>query len=373
MAVKVALLRTKSDGTKVYGLRINHNGKRKTVSVGTEAAANKAKSVAELQIAKGNLGAIEKTASPQFRSIAKNYLDFTQVSRSPKTHTRYSGLVRNYINKHIGKQPVDEITRGNIRDMLTKEYRNGASKSSIELMHTVCSNIFEFALDDGYIKSKPTSGILRKLELKRDKKDINPFTAEQIQNLINKIEISYQLFFKTSFQTGARVGELCALEWSHVNFAERTIKICQTADNQIIRKNTKTYLVRDVDMSENLAAALIEHKKKDKKDCFKKNIKQKYVFHREGKLYSQNTLLRRIQKACTDLGYGHHTVHDIRHTTASLLLAKGAPLPYVSKLLGHSSAKITLDVYSHYMPSENKGLVNLLDEGNNLQYKDNPV
>lgn len=369
MSVKVALIRTNADGSKTYGLRINHKGKRRTISVGTEAAAKKTKPIAEIELAKGRLGVLKKTTAPTFKAVGENYLLFAHVSRSKKTFTRYKGLLHNYIYRHLGSKPVDQVTRGDIRDMLTKIYKGGASKSSIELMHTVCSNVFEHAIDDELISSKPTAYILKKLELKRDKKDINPFTADQIRQLLAAVPPQYQLFFRMAFATGARVGELCALEWSHINLTEQEIKICQTADAQVIKESTKTYLVRDVDMSDSLRVDLMEHKKQDKKECFRVGIPQRFVFHHAGRLFSQNTLLRNVQRACAKLGIGHHTVHDIRHTTASLLLAKGAPLPYVSKLLGHSSPKITLDVYSHYMPSENKGLVNMLDEHQIVHYK----
>ena len=105
---------------------------------------------------------------------------------------------------------------------------------------------------------------------------------------------------------------------------------------------------------------LIELKKADKLKCFEQGIQQGPVFHKGGKLISDNTLRRKWDKACERIGIGHRRLHDIRHTTASLLLARGAPVTYVAEQLGHSSPQITLTTYAHYIPSENKGLVNLL-------------
>lgn len=55
-------------------------------------------------------------------------------------------------------------------------------------------------------------------------------------------------------------------------------------------------------------------------------------------------------------------MHDIRHTTASILLARGVSLMYVSQLLGHSSPKITWQVYSHFMPSEHNREIDSLSK-----------
>jgi len=50
-------------------------------------------------------------------------------------------------------------------------------------------------------------------------------------------------------------------------------------------------------------------------------------------------------------------VNDLRHIVASLLLNRGNSMLYVKEQLGHSSIKVTLDLYGHYLPSENRGLL----------------
>ena len=52
--------------------------------------------------------------------------------------------------------------------------------------------------------------------------------------------------------------------------------------------------------------------------------------------------------------------HDLRHTTASLLIQNGAPLAYVKDQLGHSSIKITVDIYGHLVPGANRQEMNRL-------------
>ena len=78
-----------------------------------------------------------------------------------------------------------------------------------------------------------------------------------------------------------------------------------------------------------------------------------------------NVKRRHFTKALTKAGLSHIRFHDLRHTFASLLLAKGAPITYVSRQLGHANPQITLGVYSHWIPEENqRDRVNMLPSVN---------
>ena len=69
-----------------------------------------------------------------------------------------------------------------------------------------------------------------------------------------------------------------------------------------------------------------------------------------------------FQPATEKLGMTEITIHSLRHTAASLLLSLGAPIPEVSKILGHASSKMTLDIYGHAYPSQTSTWMNKLGE-----------
>ena len=62
-------------------------------------------------------------------------------------------------------------------------------------------------------------------------------------------------------------------------------------------------------------------------------------------------------------GLKHRRLHDLRHTYASLLLSDGAPVAYVSEMMGHSSIELTVKRYGHLMPKRNRHYVNALPGG----------
>lgn len=71
------------------------------------------------------------------------------------------------------------------------------------------------------------------------------------------------------------------------------------------------------------------------------------------------TSRRRLRQTCERAGITVVTWHDLRHTFASHLVAKSAPLPAVQKLLGHSEVKMTMR-YSHLGPDQLRGAISLL-------------
>jgi site-specific recombinase XerD len=59
-----------------------------------------------------------------------------------------------------------------------------------------------------------------------------------------------------------------------------------------------------------------------------------------------------FRRLCARAGLGHWTLHELRHSAASIMLAQGTPLYVVSEVLGHASVAITKDVYGHLIGGE---------------------
>ncbi len=166
-----------------------------------------------------------------------------------------------------------------------------------------------------------------------------------------------------AIHTGIRSGELAALKWPDVDFHGKFL---------IIRKNivrgryhrTKTDQIHRVDISETLLAELIALKRTRKEEYLAvgKNEIPEWVFcNREGNPADMHNVKNRHFYKCLDkAGLRRIRYHDLRHTFASLLLQDGQSLKYVSDQLGHSSIKMTADVYGHLVPGANRQAVNRL-------------
>ncbi len=347
MGVKVRKIRKKADGSPVWGLRIDHAGQRKTVTVGSKRAAEAARVKVEASLAAGALEI--KPSAPPFLELAQEWLELIKASRSTSTYERYEGILRLHMQEI--NAPINKITRGQLRNFLLKLWKKGTSKSSIENIYSVISGVFRYAYDDEIIDKNPSRLLLKQLNFDEDRKEINPFSKEEFSNILKLCKSPYKDFFLVAYHTGARLGELSALEWSDIDFKARKISITKSIRRQEVSK-TKTKTSRTIEMNKTLTDHLLKMKEK---------AVYKRVFEiKEGKIIAPQSLRDNLKRCCRALGIKERTVHDIRHTTASTLLSRGANIVYVSKLLGHSTVSMTLDKYCHFMPSESCHDVDLL-------------
>src|SRR5439155_16184748 len=81
----------------------------------------------------------------------------------------------------------------------------------------------------------------------------------------------------------------------------------------------------------------------------------------DGRLMDKDHVAAAFRKIVKRVKLTAHRVYDCRHTYASLLLASGAPLTYVSAQLGHASAATTLRYYAKWIPSKGRRWADVLD------------
>ena len=155
-------------------------------------------------------------------------------------------------------------------------------------------------------------------------------------------------------RTGIRLGELLALEWSDIDWNKRIIEVSKTYDYRLkktrLPKNKKT---RTVD----LTPATVEALQNLRNQLRVVSIAGLVFVNGKGKRLIYNYLQRKLK----EVSPRPIRFHDLRHTYATLRIAKGDNIVDVSKQLGHSKVSMTLDKYAHWMPGEHKSQVDELD------------
>ena len=164
--------------------------------------------------------------------------------------------------------------------------------------------------------------------------------------------------------TGARLGEAVALRWVDVNLETRTARICRSFSSGVRLGPTKTGRERTVELSSRLVMCLAHIEP----NVFP-HAEDSLVFPNAtgGFLWAPNFRNKVFSKAVAKaLGPGrHYSPHCLRHTWASLHMARGTPLKWIQEQGGWTTAKQLLDTYGHYLPTESHGYADALSTAPN--------
>lgn len=273
-----------------------------------------------------------------------------------------------YLKRPLGCIQIDELRRADVLKALRSMQFRGLSRSSIEQARNVISGVCEYGIDYEYLAFNPCAGIMKRLGLKRtyNRNAATIFSQNEITLILDtclNYRPGHYPIFLTAFRTGMRLGELLALKWENINWRKKFVVVKESFRNGKLT-GTKNGKIRRVDMSDQLFDVLKALHMQRKREALKAGSHEivPIIFHTNGEYTSQNTI-RNIWKRILDKSkLDYRKFHAIRHTFASLLISGGQSLAYVKEMMGHGSIQITVDVYGHLIPSENRSAVNTLDD-----------
>lgn len=286
------------------------------------------------------------------------------------TRSKYESDIRVNILPNIGNVQLQALKAHHIQKMLNSLAPNHARKTLV-CIKGVLSTALHQAYVNGLIHSNPCD----KVTIPKggnEKREIRPMTQAEINAFLPIIKGSaYEDIIKIALFTGMREGEISGLQWKNIDFEAGTI----TIDHQLKRTKkgvyyfdeTKTHMIRKIKPANTVMKILAQHKKTQAAqqlaagNLWNEAPFSDLVFTNEfGKHNGANTLLHNVQKLAAKIGVDGFTFHDLRHTFAVTSLLAGDDIYTISKTLGHSSIKITLDTYSHYTDDlRNKASVNM--------------
>ena len=347
---------------------INYNGKRKSKKVGDKQAAEEVATKIRIKLKLGELKIGDENKLPSFKEYAEKWLEcYVRVMRRESTYDRYKEALRKHIYPVLGEKCLDQITRGEIRNLLTAQIGEGYARETVTLHKNIVGSIFGYALDEEIIASNPCIGITKRLEFTRKRRpEIEPLTSEEVALYLTTCHENYPEFYPLFLclaRTGLRLGEAIAIYLSDIDFNSKYIWIKRTyrRGKFTAPKNDKT---RKVDMSDQLTTVLKGLVTERKKEALRsgKGELSDLVFMHNGEIMEQNFVRRIHDRILRKAGLRKIRTHDLRHGYASLLLSKGESPVYVKEQLGHHSIQMTVDIYGHLIPSSNRQAVNKLDD-----------
>lgn len=249
---------------------------------------------------------------------------------------------------HFGEKPVGTITKAEILAFRTKladlPGRAGA-KLSNKRINGILAPMRQILAEaaDRYGFVSPTLN-LKPLRLR--KTDVEPFTLEQVQQMLATVRADWRNYFTVRFFTGMRTGEAHGLKWKYVDFDKRQILVRETfvlGEDEYTKTDSSQ---RDIQMTQVVFEALrAQHAATGKLSD--------YVFcNKEGKPLDNDNFGTRVwYPLLRHLGLKKRRPYQMRHTAATLWLASGEAPEWIARQLGHSSTEMLFRVYSRYVPN----------------------
>jgi integrase len=318
------------------------NGKRTSHSTKTKREAEAYKILSQFKkdlYARQDLGVTPIT----IRQYEFKYFRYIEQVYTVKTTSGIKSTFNQLIN-HFGDILLHQLTKKDLEEYFLKRMKDRSSYSAKRDLAYI-SGALKRAVNDGYLNFNPCEGIK---SFRLPEKFPLYYSKEEYLKLISVIEDrDLKDVVKFAVNTGLRQMEIISLKWNQVNLEDRFIML----DNQA--HLTKTKRVRNVPINQNSFDILKERKE---------NIISEYVFTYRGETIKQEYLIHKfkkyVYKAKINPGLNFHS---LRHTFASWLIQKGAPIYQVSKLLGHTNLSTT-EIYAHLRRDDLLLTSNLLND-----------
>jgi integrase len=342
---------------------ISHKGKRTSRKVGDKKAAEAVASTIRAKLQLGEFGFDDPKPAPTFKEHAKIWLSLPHDWKE-STRENYSVNLNNHVLPAFGSMPVNEIKRKDLKSFFDKKYAEGLNLNTIKLIRVPVNGTLSYAVELELIESNP----MRDLELKYKKKkfEIDPLTESESQLLLEQAKTymdgAYYPSILCALRTGMRIGEIQALKWIDIDFDNRQIEVKRSYRKGRMT-DTKNHKRRRVDMSMHLTETLKAHRTAQKREALKKGKPvSEFVFSGvRDELLNRSPFQNALNRCTERAGLRQIRIHSLRHSYATIRLMKGHNVGDVSYQLGHSSIKITYDVYAHWMPGQFKSEVDELD------------
>lgn len=336
------------------------DGKRIRKTFPTHAAAKAWRRDALVKIDQGTLrGAAPTTVRQGFDAWLEGARKGTVTNRSgdaykPSAIRAYESSMRLRVLPEIGATRLADVRRVDLQDLADKFYADGLSPSTVQCTLLPLRAMYRRALARGEVAVNPTTGL--ELPAVRGGRDrIAP--PEEAAGLLAVLPDDDRATWATAMYAGLRRGELRALRAGSVDFEAGVIHVTRGWDAKEGEIETKDRKRRKVPIPSVLRKHLLRHVARSGRRG------DDLLFGRTAALpFDTRGLSERADEAWKDAELARITLHECRHTYASLMIAAGVNAKTLSTYMGHANIAITMDRYGHLMPGNEDEAAGLLDD-----------
>jgi integrase len=271
---------------------------------------------------------------------------------APSASADYKSVADCHIIPTLGRKLVAKLTAADVDRLISQKMDSGLSVSTVQRIRFVLAQ----AIDQGIRWGSVTRNVARLSRAPKAQRSegrtLTPVEARVLLDALkgHRNEVLYSLMLAT----GMRRGEALGLQWRDFDETSGTVSIRRQLKREggvLVTSDTKTTRSRrSVNLPMRMSAALAAHKASTLIQVGSGRIPTEFIFTSSvGTPLDPRNLNREFHDICDKAGLGHWHPHELRHSAASLMLAEGVKLQVVSEVLGHSSIRMTADVYGHIL------------------------
>lgn len=297
-----------------------------------------------------------------FGEFLADWLEAKKPALEAGSWVRYEGFIRLHVAPALGGTRLPRLTPAQLQRHYARLLDKLAPKTVIEIHASVIKPALKQAVRWGMIPSNPAEAV----DLpKRQKPTRRVFTPEQMREFIaairgDRLEALYAL----ALTTGMRQGELLGLRWADVDLARGVLTVTQQWKRDYAGRKIGPPKSESGTRQIALPSAALDALRRRKVAQAEERLRAGRKWQDRGLIFTSGvgTALnpnymrdRKYYPLLEAAGLPRLVFHELRHSAATFLIESGVPLAVVSEILGHSSIRITVDLYGHLTVDSQRG------------------
>ena len=368
-------IRKRSPGTYEYRWEGPRGEDGKRVQVQKTFRGNKKETYAKwaTYVAELYKSEAQRAAEMPVREFCRLFLEKrTGIDIRFSTASVYESVFRLYLVPDCGDMPMAQVGQDAVQKVVDRMLDRPLSARTVRSKFGYVRRLFTWAVEKKYLSESPAKSLtLPEVPHKRSGRTLS---AEQARELLRDLEDTpFWLHAFLGLHTGMRPGEIAGLCWDDVDLAKASLSVTHTMNSRVdrfYRSSPKSKAsLRSIDLSPEVVDVLREREQSIPQNFWMSTkVKGGEPGQRvagpvgfrpvcaglDGRMFSIQHWGKVFGAKARAAGLGRVRLHDLRHTHATLLLLDGVPIHVVSRRLGHSSIRVTIDEYGHLLPDSDR-------------------
>ncbi len=297
------------------------------------------------------------------RELCDRWFEYASPGLSPTVAPEYRRILDQRVLPKFGSTPLRRLRTSELDTWYAMLSQNGGQRgqplaaNSVHRIHAVLRRALNQGVKWGWIAINPAAAATPP---KLHRISISVPSAQEIGELIHRateVNPGLPVFLRLAAISGARRGEMCSIRWRHIDFDAGALHIQNAiimVAGKTIEKDTKTHAERRMRLDQRTLEVLRDYRSllDSIVPAPEQHRRDMYVFSHdpEGQIpWRPDYVTTAFGRLARQQQLDGLRLHDLRHFSATTMLANGVDIRTASGRLGHANTSTTLDVYSHFV------------------------